>query len=142
MLEENYFPTGSINGATFLEVQSSYLRPTKLENLSLRTMSFAFSGVFRRNMDVLNEQDYPQIYTAPVRIYTCTASAVSVQMPSGEAVDAHSFHIANSSASSTNLAILQPSGATLVTLTPGESALLVGDPNTNLYVAFTGSFLG
>ena len=142
MLEENYFPTGSINGATFLEVQSAYLRPTKLENLSLRTMNFAFSGVFRRDMDVLNEQDYPQVYTAPVRIYTCTASGVSVQMPSGVALDAHSFHIANSSASSTNLGILQPGGATLVTLTPGQSALLVGDPNTSLYVAFTGAFLG
>ena len=140
LLIENFFPEGSIGGATFTKLNASYQSPTEIDNLNLRTVNYTFAGVFRRDMDIAFEQDLPSIFSPSCRIYTCTAVDTSVRLPAN-GINGYKFYIANSSASTQPLEILRAGGTRLLLLAAGEGLIAVGDPNISEFVGFKTTFV-
>jgi hypothetical protein len=132
-----------LESATVVLINPAYIRGSEVSNNALRMLSYGFTSVFARDMDVVSEVDNIQVTQASMRIYTTTAASCVAQLPSGAGVStARVFYLGNKASSTQSLDVLQPGGATLATLAAGEGIICVGDPNTSLYVGFKTTFAG
>lgn len=127
--------------AVVILINPSYYAGTNLNGSALRALSFGFMSVYTQALDVAFETDYPQVTTPSVRLYTTTAGGCAVQLPTGGVSTAQTFYLANRTASTQSVNILQVGGATLTTLTAGQAVLCIGDPNTSKWVALKTTFV-
>lgn len=126
--------------AVVVLVNPAYLLGSAVSGSASRYLSYGFTSVFSRAMDVAFEQDFPQTTLASVRLYTTTAASCSVQMPSGGISESRTFYLANSSTSTQSLDILQNGGGTLTTLAAGTAVICIGNPATSKWVALKTTF--